>query len=260
MSNWPDCMSLDCGRNPAQTRRGTCKLLPERTLVARLGHRTQTLIGKKGEMEEKVKTFYSELVEDISNQTQMEEELVDGTEETKTPSIERVRNPILASLEDDKETFESPDKMNSKSFRIIEKIGTGAFGSIFKVVYNDNTKIYAMKVISKSYLFRTKQLKYALSESKLLKIVNHPFVIKMHFAFQDPQYLYFVLDYCCYGDLSMHIYNKQVFNEDDAKFYITELILALEYLHSLNIVYRDLKPDNILLSKFIHTIRRGWSY
>ena len=86
---------------------------------------------------------------------------------------------------------------------------------------------------------------------RILKMMNHPFIIKMHYAFQTPDYLHIVLDLCEGGDLSIHITDKQVFEEDEAKFYISELILALEYLHLRNIIYRDLKPENLLLGKHI---------
>eukprot|EP00826_Nyctotherus_ovalis_P019162 TRINITY_DN1585_c0_g1_i2.p1 TRINITY_DN1585_c0_g1~~TRINITY_DN1585_c0_g1_i2.p1 ORF type:complete len:582 (+),score=143.91 TRINITY_DN1585_c0_g1_i2:687-2432(+) len=158
--------------------------------------------------------------------------------------------PLQLDLEEEKppcETLQPTEQITLKSFKIICKIGIGAFGSIYKVVHTNTGKIYAMKTISKRYLAKTKQMKYALSESKLLRIVDHPFVIKMYYAFQTPEHIHFVLDYCELSDLSGHIDERQIFTEKEARFYISELILAIEYLHSKDIVYRDLKPANILI-------------
>ena len=103
-----------------------------------------------------------------------------------------------------------------------------------------------MKVINKKYLIRNHQLRYAVTECNVLKQVSHPYIIKLHYSFQTPDYLYMILDFCPGGDLSYHII-KNLFEEDEAQFFIAELILAIEHLHSLDIIYRDLKPENILI-------------
>ena len=160
---------------------------------------------------------------------------------------------LMKALEEDKEIFsdnKESDAICFSSFNILEKIGSGAFGQVFKVKLKSTGAFYAMKTISKEYLVHTKQLRYAQNECKILKMMDHSFIIKMHYAFQTPKHLYFILDYCEGGDLSIHIANKQIFEETEAKFYIAELILAIQYLHSMNIIYRDLKPENILLCNF----------
>ena len=109
-----------------------------------------------------------------------------------------------------------------------------------------------MKVLNKKYLFERKQLRYAISECNILKQMDHPFILKLHYSFQTPRYLYFILDYCSKGDLAMHLEQRHVFSENESKFFIAELILAIEYLHSKDIIYRDLKPANILISQDGH--------
>ena len=104
-----------------------------------------------------------------------------------------------------------------------------------------------MKALFKKRLILSNKLKYAVSEANILKTVDHPFCIKMHYAFQTAQYLYFIIDYCPGGDLLLQLVTKKTFTLNEAKFYIAELILAIEHLHNLNIIYRDLKPENILL-------------
>ena len=207
---------------------------------------------KSNELPENVKDFDQELLEfvirDFGNPV-----IIRDYQETEVALIndsDLSNNMLLSQFEESKEFFNLEEGINFSSFKLLEKIGSGAFGSIYKVEKKSTKEIYAMKIVSKKALIKSKQLKYALAECKTLKIVNHPFIVRMHYSFQTPENIYFILDYCGAGDLSVHIGNKQVFKEDEAKFYIAELILAIEYLHSLKIVYRDLKPENILIGIF----------
>lgn len=142
--------------------------------------------------------------------------------------------------------------INFKCFTVLEEIGSGSFGKVYKVIKNDTKQVFALKQLNKEFLIKQKQLKYAIGECKILAYLNHPFIIKLNYAFQTPKNLYMVLDYCPNGDLMTHLGEKSRFPESVAKFYIAEIILAIEYLHTLDIVYRDLKPENILLDRAGH--------
>lgn len=144
-------------------------------------------------------------------------------------------------------TLDEDEDVGFKSFEILEVLGQGTFGKVFKVRKIDDDKIYAMKVLKKSVLARNKHLKYAITECNVLKRANHPFIIRLHYSFQTPDYLYMILDYCPNGDLSLHLNQKQIFEEGEAKFFMAEIILAMDYLHKHDILYRDLKPENILV-------------
>ena len=133
----------------------------------------------------------------------------------------------------------------------MELIGGGSFGKVFKVKLKGTDKIFAMKVLNKGYLIKKKLLRYAITECNVLKQSNCPFILKLHYSFQTPENLYMILDYCPIGDLSYQI-QINLFEEDEAKFYIAELILAIEYLHQHDIIYRDLKPENILIDSDGH--------
>ena len=137
------------------------------------------------------------------------------------------------------------------SFEILDCLGAGSFGKVFKVRMKMNGEIYAMKVINKNFLIKNHQLRYAITECNVLKQANSPFILTLYYSFQTEKNLYMIIDYCPGGDLNLHIL-KDTFEEDDAKFYIAELILGIEHLHSLNIIYRDLKPENILISSDNH--------
>ena len=141
------------------------------------------------------------------------------------------------------------------SYNIIDLLGTGSFGKVFKVqLKNDiSNKFYAMKVISKRLLMKKRQLKYAISECNVLKKCNCPFIVKLNFSFQTMENLYMIEDFCPGGNIQYHVKNS-LFEEEDAKFYLAELVLAIEYLHKINVIYRDLKPENVLIGEDNHIV------
>ena len=165
-----------------------------------------------------------------------------------TLTIRRQSSQTVRTEDFDKET---KTKINFNSFEILELIGSGSFGKVYKVKQKNTNNIYAMKVLNKAYLIKKKLLRYAITECNVLKQSNCPFILKLHYSFQTPENLYMILDYCPIGDLSYQI-QIYLFEEDEAKFYISELILAIEYLHKRDIIYRDLKPENILIDKEGH--------
>lgn len=97
-------------------------------------------------------------------------------------------------------------------------------------------------------------IKYALTERNVLSILHHPFVVHLNFAFQTTDKLFLILDYCPGGDLSQYLEIEKAFDEAKAKFYICEIILALEALHDQDIIFRDLKPDNVVLDDDGHAL------
>lgn len=101
-------------------------------------------------------------------------------------------------------------------------------------------------------MFEKNQVHHLHQERKILTEIRHPFLVQMHYAFQTPERLYFVLDFLNGGDLFYHMRKKTRLNEKEARFYAAELILALEHLHNLGFIYRDLKPENILLDSDGH--------
>eukprot|EP01061_Rhynchopus_euleeides_P027091 TRINITY_DN4411_c1_g2_i1.p1 TRINITY_DN4411_c1_g2~~TRINITY_DN4411_c1_g2_i1.p1 ORF type:complete len:310 (+),score=95.73 TRINITY_DN4411_c1_g2_i1:49-930(+) len=104
-----------------------------------------------------------------------------------------------------------------------------------------------MKVLQKDMIVKHRMVPHTKAEKCILEVSNHPFVVKMHYAFQTRRQLVFILDFLTGGELFYHLVNEQRFTEDRARFYAAEIGLALEHLHSRNIIYRDLKPENLVL-------------
>merc|ERR1719282_350373 len=132
-------------------------------------------------------------------------------------------------------------------------IGKGSYGKVMLVHHKDDSNtVFAMKMLRKENVVKRNQVEHTKAERNVLEAVSHPFIVTLHYAFQTPKKLYFVLEYCSGGELFFHLSRAGRFPEARAKFYICELLLAIHYLHGLNIIYRDLKPENVLLSALGH--------
>nr|XP_035978795.1 ribosomal protein S6 kinase alpha-2 [Halichoerus grypus] len=116
---------------------------------------------------------------------------------------------------------------------------------------SDAGQLYAMKVLKKATL-KVRDRVRSKMERDILAEVNHPFIVKLHYAFQTEGKLYLILDFLRGGDLFSRLSKEVMFTEEDVKFYLAELALALDHLHGLGIIYRDLKPENILLDEEGH--------
>ena len=115
-------------------------------------------------------------------------------------------------------------------------------------------KLYAMKVLNRTKIKQQNLIKYAITERNVMAHMNHPFIVRLRYAFQTNDKLFLVSDYCPGGDLSQYLEIERIFPEWKAKFYLCEIILAIEALHSQNVIFRDLKPDNVVLDEEGHAL------
>ncbi|XP_061882331.1 ribosomal protein S6 kinase alpha-2 isoform X1 [Entelurus aequoreus] len=146
------------------------------------------------------------------------------------------------------------EKADPSQFQLLKVLGQGSYGKVFlvrKIRGVDRGQLYAMKVLKKATLKVTDRVRSKM-ERDILAEVNHPFIVKLHYAFQTEGKLYLILDFLRGGDLFTRLSKEVMFTEEDVKFYLAELALALDHLHSLGIIYRDLKPENILLDEEGH--------
>ncbi|CAI4230235.1 unnamed protein product [Auanema sp. JU1783] len=166
-----------------------------------------------------------------------------------TPSPEQIpKEEALAEI-DISEVRKGGEKADARHFELLKVLGQGSFGKVFlvrKVRGKDTGQVYAMKVLKKATL-KVRDRARTKMERNILAQISHPFIVKLHYAFQTEGKLYLILDFLRGGDLFTRLSKEVMFTEDDVKFYLAELTLALEHLHSLGIVYRDLKPENVLL-------------
>lgn len=142
-------------------------------------------------------------------------------------------------------------KLGPQDFELKKVLGKGGYGKVFQVRKTtgaDANSYFAMKVLKKASIVRNqKDTAHTRAERNILEAVRHPFIVELVYAFQTGGKLYLILEYLSGGELFMHLEREGIFLEDTTCFYLCEIILALEHLHNLGIIYRDLKPENVLL-------------
>lgn len=112
----------------------------------------------------------------------------------------------------------------------------------------DSGKFYALKILEKRNVVRSRQIEHTLNEKKIISSVNSPFIASFIASFKDYSNLYIVLEFVNGGEMFKHLVRTNRFTENVSKFYCAQVVLAIEYLHSLDIIHRDLKPENTLIS------------
>ncbi|KAG0254232.1 hypothetical protein BG011_005879 [Mortierella polycephala] len=137
-------------------------------------------------------------------------------------------------------------------FHLLRSVGKGAFGKVRVVQHKRTKEIYALKYINKAKCIRMRAVENIIQERRLLEEVESPLICNLRYAFQDDENLFMVLDLMLGGDLRFHLERAGPMREDVVRFYVAELILALDALHSRRIIHRDLKPDNVLLDEHGH--------
>ena len=137
--------------------------------------------------------------------------------------------------------------VNRNHFEFLHIIGRGGFGKVWKVKLKKTNEYFALKEMSKTKIIDRRSEISIMSERTLLSKLNNPFIVNMYFAFQDYLNLYLVMDLLSGGDLRYHLGKKKKFTEKETKFFISNIILALDYIHSKNIIHRDIKPENLVL-------------
>ncbi|XP_015447396.1 ribosomal protein S6 kinase alpha-2 isoform X2 [Pteropus alecto] len=174
---------------------------------------------------------------------------------SKSSSLSRLEEEgVVKEIDISHHVKEGFEKADPSQFELLKVLGQGSYGKVFlvrKVKGSDARQLYAMKVLKKATL-KVRDRVRSKMERDILAEVNHPFIVKLHYAFQTEGKLYLILDFLRGGDLFTRLSKEVMFTEEDVKFYLAELALALDHLHSLGVIYRDLKPENILLDEEGH--------
>ncbi|CAJ1337273.1 unnamed protein product [Effrenium voratum] len=175
--------------------------------------------------------------------------LEDGVPDDGAQEPQRGRQ-LVAETCAPKKSAHSPQRIREADFEFLQCVGKGTFGRVYLVRKRDDSsqRLLAMKVLKKSRIGDSRRrAEYIITERKVLRSANHPFVARLRYAFQSASRLYLLTDFFGGGELLEHIRRLGRFTEAQAKFFVAEVALGLEYLHEKGICHRDLKPENVLL-------------
>jgi serine/threonine protein kinase len=150
-------------------------------------------------------------------------------------AIQTVCSPVAVSV------------VSMDQFRVLSVLGRGFYGKVLLCQKLDSQEIYAVKSIQKKRLQETGSSLSVIAERNILMKAHHPFIVNLCFAFQTSSKFYLGLEYAPGGELFYHMEQTGLIQIDDARLYVAEIGLALSYLHSIGVIYRDLKPENVLL-------------
>ncbi|ETO18804.1 AGC/NDR protein kinase [Reticulomyxa filosa] len=142
-------------------------------------------------------------------------------------------------------------KIKAADFQLVKVIGKGAFGEV-RIVRDKQGKVFAMKTMVKKAMVAKNQVGHIVAERDLMAEADNPWLVKLYYAFQDATYLYLVMEYCGGGDLMGLLIKKDILSDSDTRFYMSELASAIDHVHQLGFVHRDLKPDNVLIANDGH--------
>ena len=162
--------------------------------------------------------------------------------EVKSENIKKENNILF-------QVSNNIEKIDRNSFNIISLIGAGAYSKVWEVKWKKTDMVFAMKEMSKARIIDKKFVKAVISERDILSKINHPFIINLHFSFQDSNKLYLIMDLVKGKDLRSQFGSIKQMTEEQTKFLAGCVILGLEYLHYNEIAHRDLKPENIIFDE-----------
>uniref|UniRef100_A0AAV1UYC6 cAMP-dependent protein kinase catalytic subunit n=1 Tax=Peronospora matthiolae TaxID=2874970 RepID=A0AAV1UYC6_9STRA len=137
--------------------------------------------------------------------------------------------------------------LDNTQFDMGVTLGTGSFGRVRFATHKATNTYCAIKILKKAEIIRLQQVEHMLSEKAILQCLDHPFIVNLIGTYQDTRYLYMVLEYVVGGEFFTHLRKVGRFDTSAAKFYAAQIVSVFEYMHSQNFIYRDLKPENLLL-------------
>lgn len=150
----------------------------------------------------------------------------------------------------------SGKKLALNDFKLCATLGTGTFGRVRLAKYtlsgDEKESCFALKMLKKKEIIRLKQVDHIRSEREILTRISHPFIVDLYGTYQDDIRVYMIMEYVIGGELFSQLRSAGRFNNEASRFFAAEITLALQYLHTLDIVYRDLKPENLLIDRDGH--------
>jgi serum/glucocorticoid-regulated kinase 2 len=164
-------------------------------------------------------------------------------------SFENVREDLSCKFEMGPGNVMDSDGIGLHCFDLVKVLGKGSFGKVMLVRHREHQRLFAMKTLRKDELLQKQQLLHTATERAVLEQLKHPFLTKLEFAFQSTGKLYLIMNYCSGGELFFWLQHAEErrFSVTRTRLYTAEIFLALKHLHQHDVIYRDLKPQNVML-------------
>lgn len=232
-------------RSPLENEAGELQRFPERY---------SENVHKRGKAaKELVNVFFHENIERARDRNMRSAELDKLVRDTSISKEKKRHEAELVAKKESNFLRFLRTKETPANFQTIKIIGKGAFGEVRLVQRKTDGKIYALKSLIKSEMFKKDQLAHVRAERDILAdSKDNPWLVKLHASFQDTAYLYLLMEFLPGGDLMTMLIKYEIFSEDITRFYMAELVMAIEAVHKLGFLHRDIKPDNILLDRGGH--------
>ncbi|GAA5989201.1 hypothetical protein JCM11641_006566 [Rhodosporidiobolus odoratus] len=143
-------------------------------------------------------------------------------------------------------------KLKLDAFHIVTQVGQGGYGEVYLARHKETNQVVALKKMKKRTLAKMDEIRHVLVERDILAATSSPWLVRLLYAFQDPQHVYLAMDFIAGGDFRTLLNNSGVLKEEHARFYISEMFMAVNELHKLGYIHRDLKPENFLIDPSGH--------
>uniref|UniRef100_A0A126X2E0 non-specific serine/threonine protein kinase n=1 Tax=Pityrogramma trifoliata TaxID=164275 RepID=A0A126X2E0_9MONI len=194
-----------------------------------------------------------EAVRELPDANLTPEDLWANHSKSVSPKPHKVHSDLWKAIQKIRDRGE---RISLKHFRPVKPLGFGDTGSVHLVELRGSGELFAIKAMEKSVMLNRNKVHRACAEREILANLDHPFLPTLYASFQTKTHVCLVTDFCPGGELFLVLDRQplKVFSEETARFYLAEVVIALEYLHCQGIVYRDLKPENVLLQKDGHIV------
>jgi protein-serine/threonine kinase len=200
-----------------------------------------------------VNSFFQENIERARDRNSRAKELDAILKDPNVPEIKKQKEINILAQKEARFLRFIRTKETPQNFQTIKVIGKGAFGEVKLVQRKSDGKIYALKSLIKTEMFKKDQLAHVRAERDILAdSKDNPWLVKLHASFQDAAFLYMLMEFLPGGDLMTMLIKYEIFSEDITRFYMAEIVMAIEAVHKLGFLHRDIKPDNILLDRGGH--------
>jgi len=194
-----------------------------------------------------LENFYTNLKNQHKDRSERRRKLEESLLENNLSDLAKIERRRMHGVKETEYLRLKRAKLGVEDFDPLKVIGKGAFGEVRLVQKVDNGHVYAMKVLRKSEMVEKEQVAHVRAERDVLVEVDHTWVVKMFYSFQDAENLYLVMEFLPGGDVMTLLMKKDTLSEEATQFYIAETALAIETIHKLGFIHRDIKPDNLLL-------------